>query len=973
MTKEYICNKCNQDFKQKNDYIRHINKKYPCITQEELKNSITEDESLKQLESFFHKIRDLLRDNENITGDKALDVITDFLFLRLLNYQIDTDSQINIISQTYNEKIKIEKEEFDLDEYKKYFRWTELINIVNEIDKDSKNHEKKLLLTNVLQHIIFNGLFKLNDNTKDIYRNRRFYVQKTITLMKLLKEYNKINFEDYDVDIKGKAYELTLQKEGATNKDFSQFFTPRWIDKYMVSHAEVKINEDGSYTKLMDPACGTGGILSEYLSFVKKIAEKKDIILDNNVSEYIYGYEIVDDTLKIAHMNILLKSGIYNKNLKCKDFLEVGCFEYNDSDEKFDGNIIMNPPFALTKNYDLTDKESKEVFHTKTKSGTMLFLMSALNTIKDGKQLIMVSPNGKEIFNKNKEYVNIRKHVIENSNLYKIAILPDGAFKPYTGVQTIILMIKKGGKTKEIQFVKVNKNKDDSFTETKICKVKYDQLKEKNYSWNYKEYHSEEKIKYDGLEYKNIGNVCELQNGKFTTSQMDNNGNYDFYSGEALQPIGKHSEYCFDGNNYIILIRAGGSNGKYGDQIGLGKVFIASGKTAGTSPTIKLEIKNKEEISYKYLYYFLKINKNIIADLAHYTTSLGRIAQEDINNLQIPVPPIEVQNIIVKELDLMYREKERLHASIKDTELLKQIHFDSLLMKCKDTETVKLGDVCDLISGKFSASDSIEDGKYPLYTGIVKNPSGFLNDYCFDNPEYLILIRGGGCPEAREREENSHIGLGKIFYVKNKSAGIGGLCALYFKENIKVKYIYYYLGNKQNDFIKLSNFTTRLGNLQIDSIKNYIVYLPSLKDQEDIIIQMEKHIERVKCQEQEIKLIDKLIKERFEYHLQKCKDTKDKPKEEPEKDLDDNEPIKESKNQKDESDNDDKEEKSKKDNSKKIKVKSKKTKKEVDTVEEIEEKPKKDNSKKITIKSKKTKKDTNTNEEIEDKPKKTSK
>ena len=31
-----------------------------------------------------------------------------------------------------------------------------------------------------------------------------------------------------------------------------------------------------------------------FLSFVKKIAEKKDIILDNNVSEYIYGYEIVE-------------------------------------------------------------------------------------------------------------------------------------------------------------------------------------------------------------------------------------------------------------------------------------------------------------------------------------------------------------------------------------------------------------------------------------------------------------------------------------------------------------------------------------------------------------------------------------------------------------------------------------------------------------------------------------------------------
>ena len=91
----YPCEKCDKIFTQKCDYLRHINKKYPCITQEkikkldnnelmELKDKITETDSLKYLESFFSKIRDLLRNQESISGDKALDVITDFLFLRLL-------------------------------------------------------------------------------------------------------------------------------------------------------------------------------------------------------------------------------------------------------------------------------------------------------------------------------------------------------------------------------------------------------------------------------------------------------------------------------------------------------------------------------------------------------------------------------------------------------------------------------------------------------------------------------------------------------------------------------------------------------------------------------------------------------------------------------------------------------------------------------------------------------------------------
>ena len=96
-----------------------------------------------------------------------------------------------------------------------------------------------------ISRIFFNGIFKFNDNTKEIYRNRRFYVKKIKTIISLLKEFNKIEFDKYDVDVKGKAYELTLQIEGATNKDFSQFFTPRWIYKYMVSNADIKIEKDG--------------------------------------------------------------------------------------------------------------------------------------------------------------------------------------------------------------------------------------------------------------------------------------------------------------------------------------------------------------------------------------------------------------------------------------------------------------------------------------------------------------------------------------------------------------------------------------------------------------------------------------------------------------------------------------------------------------------------------------------------------
>ncbi len=921
---EYICEKCHQDFKQKNDYIRHINKKYPCITQEELKKGITEDESLKKLESFFLKIRDLLRDNENITGDKALDVITDFLFLRLLNYQIKGETKINIISKKYNEKIKIEKEEYDLDEYKKYFKWDELMNIVNNIDKDSQNHEQKLLLTNVIQHIIFNGIFKLNENTKDIYRNRRFYVQKTTTLMKLLKEYNKINFEDYDVDIKGKAYELTLQKEGATNKDFSQFFTPRWIDKYMVEHAEIEINDDGSYTKLMDPACGTAGILSEYISHVKKLADKKDIIIDKNIAKYIYGNEIVDDTLKIAHMNILLKSGIYNKSLKCQDFLEVGCQEY--SDEKFDGHIIMNPPFALTKTYDLSDKELKNIFHTQTKSGTMLFLMSALNTIEKGKQLIMVSPNGKEIFNKNKEYVNIRKHVIENSNLYKIAILPDGAFKPYTGVQTLVLMIKKGEKTKEIQFVKVNKNKDDTYTETKVCKVKYDEMVKKEYSWNYKEYYEEEKIKYDNIIYKKICDICTISSGvKFgipenffsdiptkwkyiRISDLKNYGidetNIKYFNEDGFN---KTKHIFFEKNDlYFSIVGTIGSCG-----------FINDNNSGASYSGNIVKISNfSEDINFKFvMYYFNSFSFKNILNNKITTNVQPKISISDLNELQIPIPPIEVQNLIVKELDSMYKQKEDLISAIKLNDEFKKIYFDDLLKKYKNNKNVKLGEICEIKTGKNKPSDGLEDGKkYPYFgTGGI---TGYTNEYLFDG-EYLMTPRNGS--------------VGTIFMYNGKSFPSDHVFVIKPNNNILLKFLNYSLLTNNLAYHKTGAI---IPNITKEIIESSEIKIVSKIQQEEIVKEMEKHDELIKSYQEQIKLLDIMIKKRFDEYLQRCKDSKDnkdKPKEELDKEIESESEV----------------ENSPKKESKKIKVKSKKLKEvsDLESESEVEEKPKKKVSK----------------------------
>ena len=152
-------------------------------------------------------------------------------------------------------------------------------------------------------------------------------------------------------------------------------------------------------------------------------------------------------------------------------------------------------------------------------------------------------------------------------------------------------------------------------------------------------------------EVKTLCEVCEkIQSGKFNSKDCKLSGKYPFYTNKATNPEGYTDEYCFDYEKYFILIKDGGAGDKkYGEHIGLGKVFKVNGKSSGTSHQYALYPKN--DYNYDYLYQYLKFIKNEIMDLAHYTTGLGSIKKGDIETLQIHIPSIERQQEIVDYCD----------------------------------------------------------------------------------------------------------------------------------------------------------------------------------------------------------------------------------------------------------------------------------------------------------------------------------
>jgi type I restriction enzyme M protein len=151
------------------------------------------------------------------------------------------------------------------------------------------------------------------------------------TLVSLLRSVNAI-LGDITGDAFGKVYEYFLGKfavaEGAKG---GEYFTPTSIVRLIV---EIIEPFNG---KILDPACGSGGMFVQSARFVDEHRNGKTGRLS------IYGQERVDETVRLCKMNLAvhgLEGQVSQSNAYYEDpFKAVGRFDY----------VMANPPFNVNK------------------------------------------------------------------------------------------------------------------------------------------------------------------------------------------------------------------------------------------------------------------------------------------------------------------------------------------------------------------------------------------------------------------------------------------------------------------------------------------------------------------------------------------------------------------------------------------------------------------------------------------------
>lgn len=270
-------------------------------------------------------------------------------------------------------------------------------------------------------------------------------------------------------DIMGDAFEYLLSEIATAGKN-GQFRTPRHLIRVMVDLLDPQPG-----MRIVDPAAGTGGFLFSAIGYLQqRHTDTEKLLLEwdgtphradgsglieswdqvFNGLNYV-GFDNDRTMVRIGWMNMILH-GIENPQIHQRDSLARRKPEEGDepilrliASESYD-RVLANPPFTGT--VDTADLEvllfpraaerGKKAESAITNKSELLFVWLMLDLLKVGGRCAVIVPEG-VLFGSGEPHQTLRRELLTEHLIEGVISLPGGAFQPYTGVKTAILIFQK--------------------------------------------------------------------------------------------------------------------------------------------------------------------------------------------------------------------------------------------------------------------------------------------------------------------------------------------------------------------------------------------------------------------------------------------------------------------------------------------------------------------------------------------------
>jgi type I restriction enzyme M protein len=259
----------------------------------------------------------------------------------------------------------------------------------------------------------------------------------------------------------GYVFEELIRKfNEENNEEAGEHFTPREVIDLMthIIFDPIKNNLPPVMT-IYDPACGSGGMLTEAQNFIK---DEDGEIRAINSDVYLYGKEINDETYAICKSDMMIK-GNNPENIRVGSTLSTDEFAGTTfdfmlsnppygkswaSEQKYikDGKDVIDSRFQIKlKNYWGVEEDADAI--PRSSDGQLLFLMEMVSKMKPlsqsptGTRIASVH-NGSSLFTGDAGggESNIRRYIIENDWLEAIVQMPNNLFYN-TGITTYVWIL----------------------------------------------------------------------------------------------------------------------------------------------------------------------------------------------------------------------------------------------------------------------------------------------------------------------------------------------------------------------------------------------------------------------------------------------------------------------------------------------------------------------------------------------------
>jgi len=310
--------------------------------------------------------------------------------------------------------------------------WNDLSDIASDVNSDLKGEFDK---------IIGQIWGEKSEYRKNIYKDFKDLLKFSSKLRnqhfkKIYKELNRYHFHGCNFDLYGSIYEEFASQ--MKKKEFGEFYTRRHITG-VIARLLLRNEITGRDLIICDPACGTGGFLTEaYKALVRnysingKLNEK---VMEKITNDTFWGLDNDGKSVARTKLNMFLVGDGHTHIYEIDDSLTGWNETIGWKENEFD-YIMTNPPMgkyeggALVENFEFTNEKRYE----------LLFVEKIVKAVKPGGEIAVVINDG-ALEAPTREY--FRKRLLQHCDIYVIISLTKFAFAPYTKEKTYILFMRK--------------------------------------------------------------------------------------------------------------------------------------------------------------------------------------------------------------------------------------------------------------------------------------------------------------------------------------------------------------------------------------------------------------------------------------------------------------------------------------------------------------------------------------------------